>query len=75
MNMNIKSEELKVINRAILIGKVLKQSELKIYSEIVSKGVDVDIRFVRFMNEDNMSLYYPYNSLFDKYKEWCKNNF
>lgn len=73
--MNLELKELKVINRAILIGKVLKQSELKIYSEIVSKGVDVDIRFIRFMNEDNMSLYYPYRKLFDEYKKWCKDNF
>lgn len=73
--MNIKLKELKVINHAVLIGKVLRQSELKIYSEIVSKGVDVDIRFVRFMNEDSMSLYYPYDSIFDEYKKWCKDNF
>lgn len=73
--MNIELKELKVINRAVLVGKVLRQSELKIYSEIVSKGVDVDIRFVRFMNEDGMSLYYPYTSIFDEYKKWCKDNF
>lgn len=73
--MNIELKELKVINRAVLVGKVLRQSELKIYSEIVSKGVDVDIRFVRFMNEDGMSLYYPYNSIFDEYKKWCRENF
>lgn len=73
--MNIELKELKVINRAVLVGKVLRQSELKIYSEIVSKGVDVDIRFVRFMNEDGMSLYYPYTSIFDEYKKWCRENF
>lgn len=73
--MNIKFEELKVINHAVLVGKVLKQSELKVYSEIIAKGVDVDIRFLRFMREDRMSLYYPYNSLFDKYERWCKDNF
>lgn len=73
--MNVELKEFKVINHAVLIGKVLRQSELKIYSEIVSKGVDVDIRFVRFMNEDNMSLYYPYDSIFDEYKKWCRKNF